>query len=565
MEKKLVINAFAYCRYSSENQREESISAQKRAIKEYAEENNIIIKKWYIDRAKSGRTDDRDEFINMIKDSSKKENSNVLAVIVHKLDRFSRDQYDMEYYRRELRNNGKSLLSTAEKFENNAKGNLFQRIVGAFNQFYSENLGEEVLKGLKENAYEGKSTGSKAPLGLKVNPITKYFEIDEDNAEAIRIIFDRFVNKGWSYKKIAMELNELGFKTSRGNLFSEKTSILDLLKNEKYKGTMVYMKSKTDGVTKKRIRNNRYYDKEKVIIVENVIPPIVSKEIFDKAQEIIEHRRKHVGTQCKHRTNLLSGKVICGECNCPMVINTRKGGNGNIYSTYRCSGKSSKADVKCHNREISVNHLERFVLLTLKHMLKDPEIIKKIGENYKNFDKEKCNEDKKSVKRYQGKIKKLESDIKFVSEQLIQNKENPELYKVFIEQLSSLSTEKTKMENELNSLECEIPKLTEYSSVEIKRSVDSALEYIEDNDIEKLRVIIDKFVQQIVVTKNEIEVVFYITSISLYIPLGKACETRDRIRKYKGILPELLENKISLRRIRNINTDNPTIFKILSL
>ena len=100
------VSAVAYCRFSSALQREESIDAQLRAIHDYADRNSMLITAEYIDRAKSATTDNRPEFLRMINDAEKEEFS---YVIVHKLDRFSRNRYDSAYYRHQLKRNGISI------------------------------------------------------------------------------------------------------------------------------------------------------------------------------------------------------------------------------------------------------------------------------------------------------------------------------------------------------------------------------------------------------------------------------------------------------------------------
>nr|WP_245674479.1 recombinase family protein [Andreesenia angusta] len=97
------MTAAIYCRYNSDNQREGSIKAQSRAIKEYAERNGIQIVKVYEDEARSVTTDNRPQFLQMIKDSN---NCLFDTVIVHKLDRFARNRYDSAFYKRHLKRNG---------------------------------------------------------------------------------------------------------------------------------------------------------------------------------------------------------------------------------------------------------------------------------------------------------------------------------------------------------------------------------------------------------------------------------------------------------------------------
>ncbi len=101
------VRAALYARFSSDNQREESIDAQVRAIQDYARRNNLHIVKTYVDRAKSATSDKRPEFQRLIADSAHRQFD---VIIIHKLDRFSRDKYDFAHYKRILKTNGVRLV-----------------------------------------------------------------------------------------------------------------------------------------------------------------------------------------------------------------------------------------------------------------------------------------------------------------------------------------------------------------------------------------------------------------------------------------------------------------------
>ena len=170
-----VIRAALYARFSSDNQRNESIDAQVRAIKEFANSNNIVIVSEDIDRAKSATTDDRPEFQRMIEDSGK---GNFQLLIVHKLDRFARNRNDSIAYRMKLQRNKVALLSILEPFdEDRPETILLQSVIEGMNEFYSRNLAREVRKGLKENALKCKHTGGLPPLGYDVDKNTRLIVI----------------------------------------------------------------------------------------------------------------------------------------------------------------------------------------------------------------------------------------------------------------------------------------------------------------------------------------------------------------------------------------------------
>ena len=213
------VNAAIYARFSSDNQRDESIDAQLRAIEDYASVHGIHIVAHYIDRAVSARSDKRPEFQRMIKDSA---SGNFRMVIVHKLDRFSRDRYDSAFYKHILKNNGVRLQSVVENFDNSPESIILESVIEGMAEYYSANLGRETIKGLKENAHNGIHTGGRPPLGYKINPVTKRVEVNPDEAKAVKLIFD-MVNSGEKYPAIAAALNQKGYKTRLGRPFSSSS------------------------------------------------------------------------------------------------------------------------------------------------------------------------------------------------------------------------------------------------------------------------------------------------------------------------------------------------------
>ena len=163
-----------YARYSSDNQREESIEGQLRECKEYAEKNDIQIIGTYTDRALSAKTDNRPDFQKMIKDSADKKFD---VVLVWKLDRFARNRYDSAYYKNVLRRNGVKVLSATELISQNAEGILLESMLEGYAEYYSAELSEKVLRGLTENALKCKYNGGTLPIGYCIDS-NQFFQID---------------------------------------------------------------------------------------------------------------------------------------------------------------------------------------------------------------------------------------------------------------------------------------------------------------------------------------------------------------------------------------------------
>ena len=225
--------AWAYCRFSSDHQREESIDAQIRAIRDYCGRNRITLEKIYRDEARSATTDDRPSFQQMFSDIKEYPCD---LVIVHKLDRFSRDRYDSAFYKRKLKERGIRLVSVLENIDGSPESIILESVLEGMSEYYSRNLAREVQKGKKETAYKCLHNGGVPPIGYQVDESGKY-HLDPIEAKWIIKAYEMKAS-GRSYMEIAAYLNGIGARTRRGQGFT-KNSFHDLFKNEKYKGVYI--------------------------------------------------------------------------------------------------------------------------------------------------------------------------------------------------------------------------------------------------------------------------------------------------------------------------------------
>ena len=348
-----MINVVAYARFSSDNQRTESIDAQIRAIHDYCDKNGYNLVKVYKDEAISGTsTEDREQFLQMINDSK---NKNFNYVVVHKFDRFARNRYDHALYEKKLEDNGVKLLSVMEQLNDSPESVILKSVLTGMNEYYSLNLAREVRKGQKENALKCVHNGGIPPLGYDLNDDNTY-QVNEDEAKSVKLIYKMYLD-GRGYATIADELNALGFTNKLGQSF-KKTSIRDTLLNEKYTGTFIFGKKDKKGkLTGKELR------------VENGIPAIISKEIFEQVQFKIKNRqhRKTNGRSTAKSTYLLTGLCICGECG-----GTFSGGyrsvdrvSRNVHYGYLCRQRKDKVN-NCKNKAIKKEELETMVINAVK-------------------------------------------------------------------------------------------------------------------------------------------------------------------------------------------------------
>ena len=353
--------AVIYARYSSSNQREESIQGQIRDCLAYAERNGITVLREYTDSALTGKTDKRPSFQQMIKDS---ERHSFQVVLVWKLDRFARNRYDSAMYRNVLKKNGVRLVSVMENISDSPEGIILEGLMESLAEYYSANLSENVKRGLYDSALERKII-SQPTFGYKRGADGRY-EIDELTAPIVRRVFHEYAN-GKPYMAIVEDLNRDGIRTLRGNKFN-RNSLRKLLRNEKYIG--VY----------------RYRD----ILDENGIPPIVSKELFDSVQHEVKRRtftKKRI-TREESDPYLLTGKLFCGHCGSQMVGESARSKTGKTYHYYTCAGTRHQSRNGCKKRRVHRDWIEHEVIRIVNEYILTDEFIQTLTERIMEIQKQ---------------------------------------------------------------------------------------------------------------------------------------------------------------------------------
>ena len=364
----------AYARCSSDNQREESIDAQLRAIRQYCQQHDYILLDTYIDEARSATTDDRPAFQQMIKDSASGDWS---AVIVHKLDRFSRNRYDSAIYKKQLKDNGVHIESVLERLDDSPESVILESLLEGMSEYYSKNLAREVLKGKHETALQCKHNGGQPPYGLMVNKDGTY-AINEYEAEAVRMMF-RLTGEGYTMTEIKAALADRGFATRSGRSFAT-TTINTMLHNEKYCGTYVYNRTKPQPKGGKRTNESRPDDE--IIRIPNGIPAIIDNRTFEEVQVILK-RRSNMGAKrarAAKEVYLLQGLIKCGNCGASMVGNRRKDGrNKALRITYEGNGRKTKT-TDCKMRGIRRDFIENIVIDYIEQYILSDEAMERVKE-----------------------------------------------------------------------------------------------------------------------------------------------------------------------------------------
>ena len=368
--------AVIYARYSSDNQRDASIDQQTKECRKYAELMGYEIIRVYADRALTGKTDKRPDFLRMIKDSAKGE---FRYVIVYALDRFSRNKYDSAIYKQKLKENGVRVLSAVEHITDDPTGALMESILEGFAQYYSDELSQKIHRGLQDNAEKGIVNGS-VPLGFRRGK-DGHAEIVPEEAEIVREVFKR-VAAGEQLIRIIEDMNRRGIRTKHGKEWNRST-FNKMLSNERYIGVYLYKEHRIEGG----------------------FPEIIDKELFDQVQMKISTKKNARGSQKRRRANadtyLLTGKLFCGHCESPMVGIAGTSKSGRMMYYYTCVRK--KNEHSCQKKNVRREKIEKAIADEVLMLLHDDELLewmadKSIEYLESSLDSEELNELKRQQK-----------------------------------------------------------------------------------------------------------------------------------------------------------------------
>jgi len=347
------VNLVFYGRYSDSGQSEQSIEGQRKVCHEYAERNGYKIIGEYIDRALTGTSDNRPEFLRMIADSAKRQ---FQGVLVYQLDRFARNRYDSATYKAKLKKNGVKVLSARENISDDASGVLMEAVLEGMAEYFSAELSQKVKRGMALTAQKGLFTGSIPPLGYKV--VDKRLAIDEETAPIVKRIFEMYL-AGSTMVDIIRYLTENGVKTHRGNTY-HKNTIRRILSNDKYLG--IY----------------KYDD----VVIHDGIPQIIDNTTFEEVQMLLEKNRKSPArAKAVDEHYLLTTKIFCGHCDCAMTGVSGTSSTGKIHQYYNCVTQKRKGG--CKKKSVQKAWIEDLVVGEVLAVLNDEyidNIARKIAE-----------------------------------------------------------------------------------------------------------------------------------------------------------------------------------------
>lgn len=347
------MNVAIYMRYSCDNQDSSSIEYQRNNLKEFCKRQEYIIVKEYSDEAVSGQKEERDAFQEMMSDARLKERI-FDKIIVFTYSRFSRHPGHVFKYYLELEDLGIELISASEPLLNGTVKYTYLGFV--FGSAYTDvkNVSMYAHAGMKAKADKGGFCGGTAPYGYDI--VDEKYVINPTEAEAVKLIFKMYLD-GRSYKSMADELNRNGYRTKNNGNF-RKTSFYDILKQEKYIGTLVWDKRAAKTSTLKR-NNSRHKPRSEQSLVAGGCPQIIPEDMFWEVQEELKRGRQggRLGTGYHHY--MLSGLRIMKCPNCgAYYTGLTKTNHGKIKKYYACPNHKYNG---CPSKDIRADYIEKFV------------------------------------------------------------------------------------------------------------------------------------------------------------------------------------------------------------
>ena len=440
-----------YARVSTETQAKEgTINSQIDALRKYAADHQLTITHDCIDNGISGADLNRpglDQLRDLVLEGE------IEGVLILSPDRLSRKQAHEIILMEEFKKRDIQVLFTAQQFDDTPEGNLMLQIQGAVSEFERAKILDRMRRGAKHAVKNGQVIGSRAPYGFrfvrKAESTVAHWEVNEVEAEIVRIIYDLYIKQGMKGTAIASCLNEKGLPPRSGAKWWGSV-IYDILKNESYLGTAFMYKNKwmkPQKHPKVKTGRSRLSSSKPTPIEDRIgvsVPKLIARPTWEAAQEL----RKKNAYRSRRNNNvneyLLRGLVVCGECGsmCSGQVSNKK-------AYYSCGAKRNKNittnphdDVKIATRQKS---FDENIWQGLTELLQNPENIKK------QFEKRlpQASKMSQSAKDEQSKIEKKLEKLD------IQEKRILDAYREEIIDLEDLREQKTKIAKKRAALQVE--------------------------------------------------------------------------------------------------------------
>lgn len=477
--------AVFYGRYSSSNQTEQSIEGQLHVCEKYAAENGITIVKQYIDRALSGTTDKRPQFLQMIADSR---HGDFEMVLVYKLDRFARNRYDSALHKKKLRDNGVRVVSATEPLSDTPEGIILEGMLESIDEYFSAELSRKVTRGLHESIQKGYYISTSTPLGYKI--VDRRLELDPETLPIIRRIFAEYAD-GKPVNRIATELNAEGL-TVNGRAFKPDT-MHRWLCNELFIGKYKYGELTME------------------------VPAAVDMQTWERVQA----RKSEARTRYRERTPdfhyFMTGKAVCGVCGKPLCGHPTK----TNYNYYYCRN--------CRKHLIQADKLHDKIRYALFEYMTEDKIRELAAAAFEEYQRSKPEDPTISLR---AELKEVEKRIENGTNAILSGKA-PE----------SLLTALTELEARRDTLKKTISECDGISPIFTREHFEYVLSQVLEYSVEDIERLVNILIDRVIVTKEQVIICINLTDTNNEPPLERVCIERTgewAINLYARITPEWL-------------------------
>ncbi len=477
------MNCLIYLRVSTKEQAQKgdnkegySIPAQREACLKYIKDRGWNLVDEYVDRGESARSSQRPQLQEML--SKIKKDKSIDAVIVHKIDRLARNMEDHVAIKAILKRRDVALVSVVENIEDSASGRLIEGIHALMAEFYSANLGMETKKGMIQKARQG-GWPEMAPIGYKnvQTPVSgrliRTVEVDEERAPYITEAFKLYATGNYSLLELQEVLTKMGLRsrpnTKHPSKPISKSNLANILQNKFYTGIVVW-----DGMETKGVHT-----------------PLISKDIFDRVQEVIKIHNQ-AGERKRKHPHYLRGTLFCGECSSRMSSLLAK----NRYLYFYCIGQ--KRHNGCQQKYIEISDLEKAIEDFYKKIQLPKEWVEKLVAE---FEKEMLEKESTAIAEQRFLTRKMTqlSDQKYkVLEAYYNNAISMDMLKT---EQKRISDEMANFENRLDLITNRLEESSKVIELALKMAANCHLAYQKANP--KTRRVFNQAVFKKVFIKNK--------------------------------------------------------------
>ena len=492
--------AALYARVSSDRQDVDlSIAAQLRALRDYAEKNDYLVAREYVDEAESGRIADRPEFQKMLNEANKPE-APFKEILVWKFSRFTRKREHAVAFKSMLRRRGIRVVSITEQADDTPTGKLLEAIIESVDEFYSENLAQEVVRGMREAASRGFWMTTYAPYGYKRVHVQDgaakrpKLELNPPADAVVRRVFDMVLH-GKSILDVTKTLNAEGIPTTNGKKWL-KTTIHTMLSHEAYTGTVVWGANAKDGAPPVR--------------VEDAHPAIVSKRDFQKARRLLGSRApKKVNPRRASSPYLLSGIAKCETCGKAMTAAEAKSGKYTYYTYYICHSLLKRGKGACKTPRLNAKKFEKIIVDEIRaNILTESNIrdlVKLLDEEMDGVARdqrerlqtieEELEDVKKRLARIWNHIETTDTEMADASDRIREHRERKEKLEVAAEEARALLKERRQFLDSADTIATFAAEMSEF---------------LKTSELTETKAFVGSFVKEVVVKPGRAAIVYSI-------------------------------------------------------